>query len=284
MHDFFNIRTLSLFSGFISACLFISMIYIYKMRKTYPGFKQWALAYMLNFFGFIFLSLRNILPDFYTIIVANTFIVICFVLIARGLNNFAENEQNNWIDILLPSVLVLSFCYFVYVSPNVNARIVIISLIVMFISFRCAFITHRRIAVQFDQKNWLLTTAFVFVAVWLLLRTCLTASIEGNIHDFMSTGAIQGTSIIVGIIGHIFIVIGLIMITGQRLEKNLITANEEIKTLRGFLPICSYCKKIRDDKGYWTQIESYIQKNSEAVFSHSICQDCAKKHYPNLNI
>ena len=82
---------------------------------------------------------------------------------------------------------------------------------------------------------------------------------------------------------NIFIVIGLIMINAQRLEKKLITANEEIKTLRGFLPICSYCKKIRDDQGYWTQIESYIQKHSEAVFSHGICQDCAKKHYPDYN-
>ena len=58
----------------------------------------------------------------------------------------------------------------------------------------------------------------------------------------------------------------------------------EIQTLRGILPICSSCKKIRDDKGYWNQIESYIQKHSEAQFSHGICPDCAKKFYPDLDI
>jgi hypothetical protein len=58
----------------------------------------------------------------------------------------------------------------------------------------------------------------------------------------------------------------------------------EVKTLRGFLPICSVCKKIRDDKGYWNQIEAYITKHSDAVFSHGICQECAQKQYPFLNL
>ena len=58
----------------------------------------------------------------------------------------------------------------------------------------------------------------------------------------------------------------------------------KIKTLSGMLPICSHCKKIRDDKGYWSQIESYIRNHSEAEFSHSICPECAKKLYPDLNI
>lgn len=53
----------------------------------------------------------------------------------------------------------------------------------------------------------------------------------------------------------------------------------EIKTLRGFLPICAKCKKIRDDEGYWNQIESYIEKHSDVQFSHGICQECAKELY-----
>jgi hypothetical protein len=61
-------------------------------------------------------------------------------------------------------------------------------------------------------------------------------------------------------------------------------ALSEIKQLRGILPICSYCKKIRDDKGYWKQIESYIREHSDAEFSHGICRDCAKEHYPELDI
>jgi hypothetical protein len=64
------------------------------------------------------------------------------------------------------------------------------------------------------------------------------------------------------------------------LQKTL----SEVKTLRGFLPICSNCKKIRDDKGYWNQIESYIRDRSEAEFSHGICPECAKKLYPDMDL
>ncbi len=57
-----------------------------------------------------------------------------------------------------------------------------------------------------------------------------------------------------------------------------------VKQLTGLLPICSHCKKIRDDKGYWNQIEVYIDQHSEARFSHGICQDCAKKYYPDFDL
>ncbi len=64
------------------------------------------------------------------------------------------------------------------------------------------------------------------------------------------------------------------------LISELKKATSEIKTLRGILPICSYCKKIRDDKGYWTQVEAYIHQHTDAEFSHGICQECANKYYP----
>ncbi|MGM0655958.1 MAG: PAS domain-containing protein [Thermodesulfobacteriota bacterium] len=63
-----------------------------------------------------------------------------------------------------------------------------------------------------------------------------------------------------------------------------IVENSEIKILRGILPICSICKKIRNDKGYWTQLEEYINDHSEADFSHGICPECAKKYYPDMNL
>lgn len=54
---------------------------------------------------------------------------------------------------------------------------------------------------------------------------------------------------------------------------------KELKILRGFLPICSFCKKIRDEKGSWVQLENYIDEHSEAKFSHSVCPECASKYY-----
>ena len=64
---------------------------------------------------------------------------------------------------------------------------------------------------------------------------------------------------------------------------SLTKALDEVKTLKGLIPICSYCKKMKDDGGYWKRLEDYIESRSEAQFSHSICQDCMNKHFPDLD-
>jgi len=64
----------------------------------------------------------------------------------------------------------------------------------------------------------------------------------------------------------------------RELEKAL----EKVKTLQRLLPICSFCKNIRNDDGSWSELEVYFQNHSNAEFTHSICPDCAKKHYPGV--
>ncbi len=66
--------------------------------------------------------------------------------------------------------------------------------------------------------------------------------------------------------------------TNEDLKKAL----EKVKTLSGFLPICAKCKKIRDDKGYWQQIEKYISEHSDVAFTHGLCPDCIREVYPEL--
>ena len=69
----------------------------------------------------------------------------------------------------------------------------------------------------------------------------------------------------------------------ENLIAKLEQALSEIKTLRGILPICSACKKIRDDKGYWNILETYIHDHSEVEFTHGICPDCAGKYYQDIH-
>ena len=75
-------------------------------------------------------------------------------------------------------------------------------------------------------------------------------------------------------------------VTLRNLQKHLEEQNaqlqealDNIKTLKGLLPICASCKKIRDDHGYWNQLEEYIEKHSEALFSHGLCPECMEKLY-----
>ncbi len=64
----------------------------------------------------------------------------------------------------------------------------------------------------------------------------------------------------------------------EQLEKAL----EEIKTLQGMLPLCSYCKRVRNDKGYWDQVDQYLSKHTPATVSHALCPDCLAKQYPKV--
>ena len=68
----------------------------------------------------------------------------------------------------------------------------------------------------------------------------------------------------------------------QKNINQLEEANDKIKTLQGIIPICMHCKEIRDDKGYWNQLEKYISEHSEVQFSHGICEKCLKEHYPEI--
>ncbi|MEI7733742.1 MAG: hypothetical protein WCO56_29525, partial [Verrucomicrobiota bacterium] len=69
----------------------------------------------------------------------------------------------------------------------------------------------------------------------------------------------------------------------DHLIQDLQHALAHVKSLSGLLPICAGCKKIRDDKGYWNQVESYITKHSEATFTHGLCPDCSKQYFPDLD-
>jgi len=75
----------------------------------------------------------------------------------------------------------------------------------------------------------------------------------------------------------------ILKINRERMKviSELQSANDEVTTLQGLLPICSGCKNIRNDEGYWEQMESYISKHSAATFTHSLCPDCVKKYYPD---
>jgi PAS domain S-box-containing protein len=67
----------------------------------------------------------------------------------------------------------------------------------------------------------------------------------------------------------------------QRLIGQLEAALREVRTLRGLLPICMHCKKIRDGEGKWTSVESYVRARTDAQFSHGICPECVTRHYPD---
>jgi PAS domain S-box-containing protein len=75
----------------------------------------------------------------------------------------------------------------------------------------------------------------------------------------------------------------IVEIDRQKVLSELQEALTQIRTLTGFIPICASCKKVRDDSGFWNQIEEYVEKHSHAEFSHGVCPDCVKQLYPEFS-
>jgi hypothetical protein len=80
-----------------------------------------------------------------------------------------------------------------------------------------------------------------------------------------------------GIIGFYYGTIKAEKLAREELIKNLQKALAEVKTLSGMLPICAWCKRIRNDEGYWKKIEAYMKSHLDLDFTHGICNDCAKR-------
>lgn len=132
-----------------------------------------------------------------------------------------------------------------------------------------------------------------FVAGFLLIFIAMIVDATDNfesLNRFVIIGNTPAQAIVEKLfgflLGFILVAIGLtswipeMLELQKKRELELEEAKEKLKVLSGFLPICASCKNIRDDKGYWNQIETYIRDHSEAEFSHSICPDCSEKLYP----
>lgn len=107
---------------------------------------------------------------------------------------------------------------------------------------------------------------------------------DGTLHTGLFSGSIIKSQ------GREFMLTVMIDISRQKQAERdreqtiveLRSALEQIKTLQGILPMCASCKKIRDDKGYWEQVEAYISRHTDAQFSHGICPECKERLYPGL--
>ncbi len=145
----------------------------------------------------------------------------------------------------------------------------------------------RLIKVTGGRVSWILIAVSI---VGMEVRRCITLFqvISGGLTyspglPFELVGLVTSALMLIGIawISPLFMTIKEAEEKQRNLVVSLQDALAKIKTLSGILPICASCKKIRDDRGYWNQVEAYVRDHSEAEFSHSICPDCAKKLYPD---
>ena len=279
----------------LSACM---VNYLYS-RKTFPGFRSWTLASFLSALAVLLLGLRHLLPDFISIISSNTLAIIAMFFFYNGFKSFAGEKLN--LQLHLVFIIVYSIVLFptlTYLTPNLRARIIIASIASGGYFLLCGLVHYRQVQQGFLKLNKLLMTTILLLVALRAFRAVYYFISSNNISDLISSGGVAGVFILLLSMLSASFLIGLMQLNSQRLEEDNIKQNmllrergaelekalSEIKTLQGILPICSNCKSIRDDKGYWQKLEKFLEERSAAEFSHSICPECAKKLYPDLDI
>ena len=147
--------------------------------------------------------------------------------------------------------------------------------------------TYERLG-RVSMWHWLFIGLVVSEALTFLISYAVSHLLWGRMpNEVLVIGLIDSLAVAFVIVGVLLLSIRTIRRLNGKLEEQnrvLTAAISEIKTLQGILPICSYCKQIRNDEGYYEQIEEYISDHSDVDFSHTICPACAKEHFPELGL
>lgn len=282
MMDPLDMRTLIFVSGFTSLVLFFCMLYIWEHQQTYPGFLRWTFASLLNAAGMILISQRNFITDFLSIVVADVLLLAAMMLITSGLSLFVmRNPRNGPYTATMVLFLAFILC-FTYWWPSYPLRVIVYSLIQASLCLVAAYIIFRHLPAVVPGRNMTYFWFFILCSVFPILRAASTFTGPQEPAEVLSVSFLNQVVILVGLEVYVIVDIGLIILNAQRINHELKTARDEIKTLTGFIPICASCKKIRDDEGSWNQLEAYLSQHTDVSFSHSLCPDCAQKLYPEF--
>ena len=216
------------------------------------------------------------------------FYLVIPVMAAGILFSFHPSFEKYWQPAIAFIILVCAFGIFwmIAIGPSPeNSSYYVGNILVMFFCF--TFIRARFVWATFTGLAILLM--FEITSIWLT-STPLAIMLRNNFF-FISAliiGMVACYSMEYYARNNFFLMVKLeeekakLSETNRELQnrvQELERAHKEIKVLSGLIPICAKCKKIRDDRGYWNQIENYISEHSEAVFSHALCPECIEELY-----
>lgn len=278
-----DLRTVFLADGLISTCVAVCMLLIALTRTTYEGFKQWTAAVFVLNAGLILIGMRGIWPRLLTIIAGNGAVLAAILLVYDGLSLFVGRHPRRLLYLIPLSAWGIPYVYFTYVRPSVFAR----TEVILVTSLACAaaiVVLYRGRVHKRYGATWILPTGIAVQVTLSLLRLAYTVLYGTNESGLMTSGSVQALFIMATFAAALFTGVGLIVLNSQRTEQELKAATAEVKTLRGIIPICASCKRVRDDKGYWNAVEAYVHDHTGAEFSHSLCPDCVRRLFPDVEL
>ena len=223
-------RTLSCVNVIVAVVLCIIMLFVWKTRKTYPGIHLWTMGYFSAVIGFSLLSLRGLIPDLFTVVVANIFIYFYYILLFGGIQRFWEHINKRWEYLVYLTPLILVSLYFTYMDINVSLRISIISLLIAIICLRCAVALFWNIPNEMRSVSWFGGSLFLIYSLSMCIRAALTY-FWPTLHDFFEPSLVQSLAFLIGPAISIAWSIALISLHSKRLELDLISTQKEMQRM-----------------------------------------------------
>jgi hypothetical protein len=275
-----SIRTLLAVAAVLSAFNGLVLLAFRLTRKTYPGFLEWTLVSGAMALAYALLSLQETLPGAATTVAANAFVTVAAVLLLDGVSRFVREKRASAAWWLIPALALILDAIFYFSNSAaaapaiVHAAAVVLPAVVAAVLL-CRFAPRRGGALHFATAGLIgfIMAAFAARVAIVALRSETAAWSPAllNLGFFCLILVVQ-----------VAFTVAFLLLNAERVEWELRDTLAHIKVLRGMLPICASCKKVRDDQGYWQQLESYVADHSDAEFSHGICPECAERLYPEV--
>ena len=287
MH-YFDLRTLMFVANLILIVVTIAIsVFTWSGRVRERSLEFWSLGLILKALGCLGIYLRGLLPMFFTGPLANTAFFASFAMFFSGASLFVGRGSRLRLSLTLIALAFVVYCV-VYSQPNYNLRVVVGSALAGVFDLAIARIWFGKGMHETRTVRKLMALLFLLDALlfFVLAGLALTGPrLEGFYAFNMASllGVLEPIlmSVCLGF-GFLTLLNHQVIAEKEKLIDDLEAALGKVKTLSGLLPICASCKKIRDDHGYWHQVESYLSRHSEAMFSHGICPECIDQLYPEL--
>ena len=228
--EFLDLRTLSIVLVLITTFLSVVMLFIWRINKTYLGYSFWAASNLAIAAGFLFVSLRGMIPDVFAIIFANILAFGGVLLVLEGNRRFFGLKSSKWFSLSMLALHTLAVAYFVYVDRNVIIRIIITSIFLTIISLLNAFEFYRHRPKENALIYKLSGATYIAFGLLMLMRAGFTYSFS-NINDLYAPDLIQSVFFLTFIIFAIVWTFEYLILSNDRLHRELKTTQAELETM-----------------------------------------------------
>jgi hypothetical protein len=237
-----------------------------------PTMRYWMLAAWVMTAADIFFAARPSLPHAVSRLVPTLLVTFGHVLLCLGAQRTAHLPRTWRVAIVVVAAHAAALSAFLIIGQPSNWRMVTNGVVWASLSF-AALHALRRAPGVFWQSPVSPASAFLLHGIFHCVRVALAILFEVQGWDDASAslqiiGDLEVSFFMVALF------VALLIATLQLRHQELLSARAEVQTLSGLLPICAWCKKVRDDDGYWRQVEVYFARRDHIQFTHGICTDC----------